>query len=157
VSKQEGQNTTLMVSRDKLTPEKRVGLTANLTIFLGILYTSLSIAAISGIVSLSTRGYGTKSIIIGCVIIGLGYGTRYGNKTCLYIATIFFGLLAAYFMHNFLLSKSINPIVRFAFSIWAVRTLARTIPAMARLKAAGSVPDRSNRYRDFFLKRIQNK
>ncbi len=146
-----------MDSRDKLTPEKRVGLTANLTIFLGILYTSLSIAAISGIASLSTRGYGVKSIIIGCVIIGLGYGTRYGSKTCLYIATVFFGLLAAYFMYNFLLSKSINPIVRFAFSIWAVRTLAITIPSMVKLKAAGSLPDRSNRYRDFFLKRIQNK
>ncbi len=108
-----------MVSKDKLTPEERVGLTANLTIFLGILYTSLSIAAISGIVSLSARGYGTKSIVIGCIIIGLGYGTRYGSKTCLYIATAFFGLLAAYFMYNFLLSKSINPIVRFVFSIWA--------------------------------------
>ncbi len=146
-----------MVSKDKLTPEKRVGLTANLTIFLGILYTSLSIAAISGIASLSTRGYGIKSIILGCVIIGLGYGTRYGSKACLYIATVFFGMLAAYFMYSFLICKSVNPIVRFAFSIWAVSTLARTIPAMIRLKAAGSSPDRSNRYRDFFLKRIQNK
>ncbi len=146
-----------MVSKDKLTPEKRVGLTANLTIFLGILYTSLSIAAISGIAPLSARGYGTKSIIIGCIIIGLGYGTRYGSKICLYVATVFFGMLAAYFMYNFLLSKSISPIVRFAFSIWATSTLARTIPSMIRLKAAGSSPDRSNRYRDFFLKRIQNK
>ena len=146
-----------MVSKDKLTPEKRVGLTANLTIFLGILYTSLSIAAIAGIATLSTRGYGLKSIIIGCVIIGLGYGVRYGSKIWLYIATVFFGLLAAYFMYNFLLSKSINPIVRFVFSIWATSTLARTIPTMIRLKAAGSSPDRSNRYRDFFLKRIQNK
>ncbi len=146
-----------MVYKDKLTPEKRVGLTANLTIFLGILYTSLSIAAIAGIATLSTRGYGLKSIIIGCVIIGLGYGVRYGSKICLYIATVFFGLLAAYFMYNFLLSKSINPIVRFVFSIWATSTLARTIPTMIRLKAAGSSPDRSNRYRDFFLKRIQNK
>ena len=146
-----------MVIKEELTPEKRVGLTANLTIFLGILYTSLSIAAIAGIASLSVRGYGINSIIIGCVIIGLGYGTRYGSKTCLYIATVFFGLLAAYFMYNFLLSKSINSIVRFAFSIWATRTLARTIPVMIRLKAAGSLPDRSNRYRDFFIKRIQNK
>ncbi|WP_096894393.1 hypothetical protein [Candidatus Scalindua japonica] len=145
-----------MVSRDKLTPEKRVGLTANLTIFLGILYTSLSIAAISGIASLSTRGYGINSIVIGCVIIGLGYGTRYGSKTCLYFATVFFGLLAAYFMYNFLLNRSISPIVRFTFSIWAARTLARTIPAMAALKAAGSLPDRGNRYRDFFLRRMKN-
>ncbi len=145
-----------MISRDKFTPEKRVGQTANLTIFLGILYTSLSIAAISGIASLSTRGYGTKSIIIGCVIIGLGYGTRYGSKTCLCIATVFFVMLATYFMYNFLLSRSISPIVRFAFSIWAARTLGKTIPAMIRLKAAGSSPDRSNRYRDFFLKRKKN-
>ncbi len=146
-----------MVSRDKLTPEKRVGLTANLTIFLGILYTSLSIAAILGIAPLSTRGYGTKSVAIGCAIIGLGYGTRYGSKACLYFATVFFGLLAAYFMYNFLLSKSISPIVRFAFSIWATSTLARTIPAMIKVKATGSLPERSNKYRDFFLKRIQSK
>ncbi|KHE91316.1 MAG: hypothetical protein K8F52_12620 [Candidatus Scalindua rubra] len=141
-----------MVSKDKLTPEKSVGLAANLTIFLGILYTSLGIAAIAGITSLSIRGYGIKGIVIGCVIIGLGYGIRYGSKTCLYIATVLFGLLAAYFMYNFVLSKSINPIVRFAFSIWATRTLARTIPVMVRLKAAGSLPDRSNRYMDFFFK-----
>jgi len=86
-----------MVSRDKLTPEKRVGLTANLTIFLGILYTSLSIAAISGIASLSTRGYGAKSIAIGCAIIGLGYGIRYGSKACLYIATAFFWAVGCVF------------------------------------------------------------
>ena len=146
-----------MVSRDKLTPEKRVGLTANLTIFLGILYTSLSIAAIAGIASLSIRGYGAKSIAIGCVIIGLGYGTRYGSKICLYIATAFFGMLAVYFMYNFLINKSTNSIVRFAFSVWATITLARTIPVMNRLKTAGSSPDRSNRYRDFFLRRTQNK
>jgi hypothetical protein len=146
-----------MVSKDKLTPEKRVGLTANLTIFLGILYTSLSIAAIAGIASLSTRGYGLKSIVIGCVIIGLGYGIRYGSKICLYIATAFFVMLAAYFMYNFLSNKSTNSIVRFAFSVWATVTLARTIPVIIRLKAAGSSPDRSNRYRDFFLRRTQNK
>ncbi len=146
-----------MVSKNKLSPEKMVGRTANLTIFLGILYTSLSIAAISGITSLSTRGYGIKSIVIGCLIIGLGYGIRYGCKTCLYIATFLFGMLAVYFMYNFLIHKSTNSIVRFAFSVWATITLTRTIPVMIRLKVTGSSPDRGNRYRDFFLRRAQNK
>ncbi|MHC4268691.1 MAG: hypothetical protein ACYSWS_11035 [Planctomycetota bacterium] len=146
-----------MVSKNEFSPEKMVGRTANLTIFLGILYTSLSIAAISGITSLSTRGYGIKSIVIGCSIVGLGYGVRYGSKICLYIATAFFGMLAVYFMYNFLIHKSTNSIVRFAFSVWATITLARTIPVMFRLKVAGSSPDRSNRYRDFFLRRTQNK
>ena len=147
----------LKVSKDKLTPEKRVGQTANLTIFLGILYTSLSIAALSGITSLSTRGYGVNSIIIGCTIVGLGYGTRYGSKECLYVVTVFFGILAAYFMYNFLINKTINSIVRFAFSVWAVSTLVRTVPAMISLKSTGSSPDRSSRYKDFFLRRIQHK
>ena len=157
VSKQEGQNTNLMVYNSKHTPEKMVGRTANLTIFLGILYTSLSIVAVSGVTSLSTRGYGIQSIIVGCTIVGLGYGTRYGSKACLYISTVLFGMLAAYFMYNFLINKSINSIVRFAFSVWAVSTLTRAIPVMAALKAKGASPDRSSRYKDFFLRRTQHK
>ena len=157
VSKQEGQNTNLMVYNSKHTPEKMVGRTANLTIFLGILYTSLCIVAVSGVTSLSTRGYGIQSILIGCTIVGLGYGIRYGSKACLYMATVLFGMLAAYFMYNFLINKSINSIVRFAFSVWAVSTLTRAIPVMAELKAKGASPDRSSRYKDFFLRRTQHK
>ncbi len=157
VSKQEGQNTNLMVYNSKHTPERMVGRTANLTIFLGILYTSLSIVAVSGVTSLSTREYGIQSIIVGCTIVGLGYGTRYGSKACLYISTVLFGMLAAYFMYNFLINKSINSIVRFAFSVWAVSTLTRAIPVMAELKAKGASPDRSSRYKDFFLRRTQHK
>ncbi len=142
-----------MVSNKKFSPEKKVGRTANLTIFLGILYTSLSIAAILGITSLSMRGYGTTSIVIGCSIVGMGYGIRYGSKICLYIATAMFGMLALYFLYNFLINKSTNSVVRFAFSVWATITLARTISVMIRLKASGSSPDRSNRYRDLFLRR----
>jgi len=146
-----------MVYNNKYTPEKMVGRTANLTIFLGILYTGLSIVAVSGVTSLSTRGYGIQSIIVGCTIVGLGYGTRYGSKACLCMATVLFGMLAAYFMYNFLINKSINSIVRFAFSVWAVSTLTRAIPVMAELKAKGASPDRSSRYKDFFLRRTQHK
>ena len=146
-----------MVYNNKYTPEKMVGRTANLTIFLGILYTSLSIVAVSGVTSLSTRGYGIQSIIVGCTIVGLGYGTRYGSKACLCMATVLFGMLAAYFLYNFLINKSINSIVRFAFSVWAVSTLTRAIPVMAALKAKGASPDRSSRYKDFFLRRTQHK
>ena len=146
-----------MVYNNKYTPEKMVGRTANLTIFLGILYTGLSIVAVSGVTSLSTRGYGIQSIIVGCTIVGLGYGIRYGSKACLYMATVLFGMLAAYFLYNFLINKSINSIVRFAFSVWAVSTLTRAIPVMAELKAKGASPDRSSRYKDFFLRRTQHK
>ncbi len=146
-----------MVYNNKYTPEKMVGRTANLTIFLGILYTGLSIVAVSGVTSLSTREYGIQSIIVGCTIVGLGYGIRYGSKACLYMATVLFGMLAAYFLYNFLINKSINSIVRFAFSVWAVSTLTRAIPVMAELKAKGASPDRSSRYKDFFLRRTQHK
>ncbi len=146
-----------MASRKKLTPEKRVGRTANLTIFLGILYTGLSIASVSGITSLSSRGYGLKSIITGCTIVGLGYGIRYGSKTCLYVVTVFFGTLAVYFMYNFMINKTVNSIVRFTFSVWALGTLACAIPAMISLKTTGSSPDRNSRYKDFFLRRIQHR
>ena len=47
-------------------------------------------------------------------------------------------MLAVYFMYNFFINKSTGSIVRFAFSVWATITLARTIPVMIRIKAAGS-------------------
>lgn len=137
----------------KLTPQKRVGKTANLLIFLGILYTSISITAVTGCVSFLARGYGVKSLVIGLMIIGLGYGVRYGSKVCLYIATGLFTIGAAYFMYNFLANGAVRLIIRFVFSLWALSSLGRAIPAMIKLKISGASPDKSSRYKDLFLNR----
>ncbi|MFQ5714477.1 MAG: hypothetical protein ACE5GU_10650 [Candidatus Scalinduaceae bacterium] len=137
------------------TPEKMAGKTANLIIFLGILYSNLSIVAITGNVALLKIGYGIKSVIVGLTIVGLGFGIRYGSIVCLYTVTGLFALLASYFMYNFLVGKPINYIIRFVFCMWAIRSLAKSIPAMISLKASGSLPDRSSRYKDFFLKHIR--
>jgi len=143
--------------KNKHSPEKRVGNTANLTIFLGILYTSLSIVSITGCTSLALRGYGTRSIIIGFIIVGLGYGIRYGNKASLYSATVLFGALALYFVYTFFLNNTMSSVLRSILCIWAVSRLLKTVPEMTLLKETGSSPDRNSRYKTFFLKRIWNK
>ena len=143
--------------KNRQTPEKRVGNTANLTIFLGILYTSLSIASISGCTSLALRGYGTRSIIIGFVIVGLGYGIRYGSKVSLYSSTVLFGILALYFAYTFFMNNTMSPVLRSILCMWAVSRLVRTIPEMMRLKETGSSPDRNSRYKSLFMKRLWNR
>ncbi|MDR4498838.1 MAG: hypothetical protein MRK02_13110 [Candidatus Scalindua sp.] len=143
--------------KSKHTPEKRVGNTANLIIFLGILYMSLSIASLTGCTSLALRGYGTKSIIIGFIIVGLGYGIRYGNKASLYSATVLFGALALYFGYTFFLTHTTSSVLRSVLCMWAVTRLVRTIPEIILLKERGSSPDRNSRYKSFFIKRIWNK
>ncbi|MCP5007004.1 MAG: hypothetical protein GY941_24105 [Planctomycetes bacterium] len=139
------------------TPEKKVGDTANLIIFLGILYTCLSIASISGCSYLSLRGYGVTSIIIGCIIVGLGYGTRYGSNTALFTATILFGTLALYFAYTFFSNNAVSLILRSGLCIWAVSRLVRAMSEMKILKETGSSPDKDSRYKSFFIRMGQQK
>ncbi len=143
--------------KNSLTPEKNVGNTANLIIFLGILYTGLSIASLTGCGYLSSRGYGITSVIIGCIIVGLGYSTRYGCNVSLYSATLLFAALALYFAYNFFANHSMSSILRSGLCIWASSRLVRSIPQMKILKEKGSAPDRESRYKSFFIKRLRQK
>ncbi|NOG82884.1 MAG: hypothetical protein D8M57_05955 [Candidatus Scalindua sp. AMX11] len=138
--------------KKNLTPEKNVGNTANLIIFLGILYTSLSIASLVGCHYLSSRGYGITSVTIGCTIVALGYGTRYGSDRSLYAATFIFGALALYFAYTFFISHTVSPLLRSGLCIWACSRFVRTIPEMKRVKETGSSPDKESRYKSFFIK-----
>lgn len=139
------------------TPEKIVGSTANLIIFLGILYTCLSVASLSGCNYLSSRGYGITTVLIGCTIVGLGYGTRYGSNASLYTATFLFGSLALYFAYTFFLNPDVSPILRSGLCIWASSRLVRTVREMKVLKETGSSPDKESRYKSFFLKKTGQK
>ncbi|MDR4503368.1 MAG: hypothetical protein MRK01_01075 [Candidatus Scalindua sp.] len=143
--------------KNSQTPEKNVGNAANLIIFLGILYTCLSIASISGCSYLASRGYGITSIIIGSTIVGSGYGTRYGSNISLYSATFLFGTLALYFTYTFFINPAMSPILRSGLCIWAGSRLVRVFPEMKMLKETGSSPDKESRYKSFFLKRTRQK
>lgn len=138
--------------KKKQTSEKRVGKTANLIIFLGILYSSISILAITVCSFFIERGYGIKSLIIGLIVIGLGYGIRYGKMSCLYFTTGLFTAVSIYYLYTIIAGRHII-IIRFLFCVWAISSLAMAIPAMVKLKAAGNSPDRNSRYKDFFLRR----
>ena len=135
------------------TPEIKVGKTANLIIFIGILYSSMSLLALTVCHFFMERGYGVTSLIIGMIIISLGYGIRYGKTKCLYATTGIFAVVSMYFIFNIITGRNVFVITRLIFSIWALSSLARSIPTMIKLKAAGSSPDRNSKYKDFFLRR----
>src|SRR5262252_7890772 len=67
------------------TPVQRLGITANLVIFLGILYALLHCMALLGLL----HGYRLPGLglVIALSIVGLGYGIRYGSRACLYAAS----------------------------------------------------------------------
>lgn len=136
-----------------MTPEQRVGRIANLTIFLGILYSSLNLAGLMGSPPMTTRGFGLVGLIIALVIIGLGYGIRFGHLGSLYAATCLFILLTGYALFQLIAAPSVAFSIRFVFSLLALYGLCRSVPAMHTLKETGSMPVQSSRYGDFFLRR----
>ena len=63
-------------------PAQRLGRTANLVIFLGLLYTVLHLLGFLGLL----HGYHLAGLVIALGLLGLGYGIRYGSSACLYVA-----------------------------------------------------------------------
>jgi len=135
-----------------MTPEHRVGRMANLMIFLGILYTVLSLAALLGSAAMRARGFGLTGLIVALAVIGLGYGIRYGSVACLYAATGLFVGFTGYALVRLVLAPGVFPALRLALSGLALYGLGRAIPAMRTLKQTGSIPIQSSRYGDFFLR-----
>lgn len=133
-----------------MTPEERVGKTANVVIFLGILYTALAIMMLFRRLD-TTANLLTLGMALG--IIGLGYGIRYGNSICLVVTTGLFGLFVAYFGYTTGLFKALRPALRLILSCWALLRLCRAIPAMRILKQTHSKPINTSRYGELFLRR----
>jgi hypothetical protein len=136
-----------------MTPEQRVGRIANLMIFLGILYTLLSLAALLGSAALRARGLGLTGLIVALAVIGLGYGIRYCSIACLYAATGLFVGFTGYALVRLVPAPGVFPALRLGLSGLALYGLGRSIPAMRTLKQTGSIPVQSSRYGDFFLRR----
>ena len=135
-----------------MTPEYRVGRIANLMIFLGILYTILSLATLLGSAGLLSRGFGVPGLIVALAVIGLGYGIRYGSVSCLYAVTGLFVVFTGYAVVHLVLAPGVFPALRLGLSGLALYGLCRSIPAMRILNHTGSAPIQSSRYGDFFLR-----
>ena len=138
-----------------VTPAARVGKTANVVIFLGILYTMLALVAVLHIHETTQAWYDVVVLMVAMGIIGLGYGIRYGNPGCLYAATGLFTVLTSYFFYAAVSYRALRPMIRFLLSAWAVYMLCRSIPAMHFLKQTHSTPLQTSRYGAFFLRRRQ--
>lgn len=135
------------------TPEQRVARVANVTIFLGILFTFVHLLALSGLPAMAQRSYGLPGLAISVGFLGLGYGIRYGSRTAFYIATGGFAALSLYFAARFVIAEEVAAILRGGVTTWASVTLWRTIPDMRILHQNAAFPLPMSRYGAFFLQR----
>jgi len=132
-----------------LTPAQRLGMTANLVIFLGILYTVLHLAGFLGLL----RGYRLPGLVVALAILGFGYGIRYGSSACLYAATGIFAGLSLYFGVLVVLAWTPYSMLRLVLSAWACWRLYRVLPTMRILQQEQAFPLPMSRYGERFLRR----
>ena len=128
-------------------------MTANLVIFLGILYTLLHLMALLGLL----RGYRLPGLglVIALGILGLGYGIRHGSSACLYAATGAFAGLSLYF--GALVASTWRPysMLRLVLSTWTLWRLCRALPLMPLLQQERAFPLPMSRYGEGFLRRFR--
>ena len=163
--------------KKRSTPEQRVGRAANVTIFLGILFTFVHLLALSGLPAMAQRGYGLPGLVIavGATLggplrrsasddvvtfvtrfpptLGLGYGIRYGSYAACYLATGGFAALGAYFAIRFATTGEPAMLLRCVVTAWAAVSLCRAIPDMRTLRQNAAFPLPMSRYGAFFLRR----
>ena len=131
-------------------PAQRLGRTANLVIFLGLLYTVLHLLGFLGVL----HGYHLPGLVIALSLLGLGYGICYGSSTCLYMAMAICAGLSLYC--GVLLVSGWTPyyMLRLVLSAWACWRLYRAIPAMQLLQQEGAFPLPMSRYGELFVRRL---
>jgi hypothetical protein len=136
-----------------MTPEERVGKTANLVIFLGILSTVLSVITLIG--RWESTVLLSQIITLGAAlgVIALGYGIRYGSRVCLYLTTGLGICLVGYFASTAASLPTVRTVLRLALSVWVLVGLCRAIPAMRILHRTHSRPVSTSRFGEFFLRR----
>jgi len=137
------------------TPAQRLGMTANLVIFLGILYTLLHLLAILGLL----RGYRLPGLglVIALGMLGLGYGIRHGSSACLYAATGAFAGLSLYL--GALVVSAWRPyhMLRLVLSAWTLWRLCHAIPLMRLLQQEQAFPLPMSRYGEHFLHHLRKR
>ena len=136
-----------------MTPAGRVGKTANVVIFLGILYAVMSLVAVFREAGTAQQWYGVVAMAVAVGLVGLGYGVRYGSLGCLYVAIGVFAGLTGYFFAVGVSHGTLRSVVRFLLSGWAVFLLCRALPAMYVLKQTQTKPLQTSRFGELFLRR----
>jgi hypothetical protein len=131
-------------------PAQRLGRTANLVIFLGLLYTMLHLLGFLGLL----HGYHLPGLVVALGLLGLGYGIRYGSSVCLYVAMALCAGLSLYFGVLMVSEWTLYDMLRLVLSAWAFWRLYRAIPAMQLLQQEGAFPLPMSRYGELFLRRL---
>jgi hydrogenase/urease accessory protein HupE len=136
-----------------LPPAQRLSRTANLVIFLGLLYTMLHLLGFLGVL----HGYHLPGLVIALSLLGLGYSIRYGSSACLYVAMAVCAGLSLYF--GALLVSEWTPyyMLRLVLSTWACWRLYRAIPAMGLLQQERAFPLPMSRYGELFLRPVRGR
>ena len=137
------------------TPAQRLGMTANLVIFLGILYALLHLLAILGLL----HGYRLPGLglAIALGILALGYGIRYGSSACLYAATGAFAGLSLYFGALVVSAGRPYHMLRLVLSAWTFWRLCGALPLMRLLQQERAFPLPMSRYGERFLRRLRTR
>lgn len=145
-----------MLVRQRSTPAQRVGRAANITIFLGILFTLGHLLALGGVTAMGQRSYGLPGLAVSVGFLGLGYGIRYGSYAAFYLTTGGFAALGAYFAARFATTGEPAMLLRCVVTAWASVSLCRAIPDMRTLRQKATFPLPMSRYGAFFLQRWVN-
>jgi len=132
---------------------QRLSMTANLVIFLGVLYTVLHLMGILGLL----RGYRLSGLAVALGILGLGYGIRYGSSACLYAATGIFAGLGLYFSVLVVSAWTPYSMLRLVLSTWACWRLYCAIPTMRLLQREQVFPLPMSRYGERFLRQVRKR
>jgi hypothetical protein len=128
-------------------------MTANLVIFLGLLYTVLHLLGFLGLL----YGYRLPGLVIALSLLGLGYGIRYGSSACLYAAMALFAGLSLYFGVLVVAGWALYHMLRLALSVWAFWRLYCAIPDMKLLRQEQAFPLPMSRYGALFLRQVQRR
>ena len=139
------------------TAAERLGKTANLVIFLGLLYSLLHLMhwLFPGLPS--PQNYTIISLGVTLGVVALGYGVRYGSQTCLYMALGTFAVLSLTLLVLFVSSGKITVLVRYILSTWACYRLYRAVPLMRSLRHSDAFPLPMSRYGERILQHWRHK
>ena len=135
------------------TPAERLGRTANLLIFLGLLYSLLHLISWIAPGLLPYQSYGVPGLGMAIGVIGLGYGIRYGSRVCLYIALGTFTILSLWSLVVYVSAGTFAFLVRYVLSTWAFVRLCRAVSIMQSLRHSNVYPLPMSRYGEIFWRR----
>jgi hypothetical protein len=136
-----------------LTPAQRLGMTANLVIFLGIMSTVFHLLGFLGVL----HGYRLPGLVVALALCGCGYGIRYGSGVCLYAAAGICAGLSIQYSVQASTTWAVSSLLRFGLSAWACWRLCQALPTLQQLQHAGAFPLPMSRYGALVWRRVRSR